>query len=51
MNQIEIWFGILMRKVIRRGNFKSTDDLQLQLQTFIDYFTAPWQNPLMDLSG
>jgi transposase len=23
MNQIEIWFGILMKKVITRGNFNS----------------------------
>jgi len=27
MNQIEIWFGILMKKVIKRGNFLSKDDL------------------------
>jgi transposase len=26
MNQIEIWFGILMKKVIKRGNFTSTED-------------------------
>ena len=28
MNQIEIWFGILMRKVIKRGNFLSQADLK-----------------------
>jgi transposase len=27
LNQIEIWFSILARKVIRRGNFTSIDDL------------------------
>jgi len=26
MNQVEIWFGILTRKVIRLGDFRSTDD-------------------------
>jgi transposase len=28
MNQVEIVFGIVMRKVIRRGNFISTEDLR-----------------------
>ncbi|WP_416274725.1 hypothetical protein [Lamprobacter sp.] len=27
LNQIEMWFSILARKVIRRGNFVSVDDL------------------------
>jgi len=27
MNQVEIWFSILVRKVIKRGNFTSVDDL------------------------
>jgi hypothetical protein len=27
LNQIEMWFSILARKVIRRGNFRSLDDL------------------------
>jgi hypothetical protein len=30
MNQIEIWFSILVRKVIKRGNFISVDDSQTQ---------------------
>jgi len=34
MNQIEIWFGILVRKVIRRGNFTSLADLQHKLEAF-----------------
>jgi len=38
MNQIEIWFGILMRKVITRGNFISTQDLKNKIFRFIDYF-------------
>ena len=27
MNQVEIWFSVLSRRVIRRGAFRSTDDL------------------------
>ena len=38
MNQVEIVFGIVMRKVIRRGNFTSTEDLRYKILAFIDYF-------------
>ena len=38
MNQIEIWFGILMRKVIKRGNFLSQADLKKKIEDFMAYF-------------
>lgn len=38
VNQIELFFSILQRKVIRNGNFTSRDDLITKLLTFIhDY--------------
>jgi len=38
VNQIELFFSILQRKVIRNGNFPSTDDLTAKLLAFIsDY--------------
>lgn len=45
MNQIEIWFGILMRKVVRRGNFCSQDDLKGKIQAFIKYFNETMAKP------
>jgi putative transposase len=45
MNQIEIWFGILMRKVIRRGNFASLADLERKLLAFVDYFNRTMAKP------
>lgn len=45
MNQIEIWFGILVRKVIRRGNFASLADLQAKLEAFVDYFNRTMARP------
>jgi len=45
LNQIEIWFSILARKVIRRGNFTSTDDLKAKIQAFIDYFNKTMAKP------
>ena len=45
MNQIEIWFGILSAKVIRRGNFQSLEDLKTKVVNFIDYWTKTWARP------
>jgi transposase len=38
LNQIEIWFGTLTRKVIRRGDFGSVDDLDAKIIEFIEYY-------------
>lgn len=45
MNQIEIWFGILMRKVIRRGNFLSQADLKKKIEDFMSYFNDTMAKP------
>lgn len=45
LNQIEIWFGILSRKLIKRGSFKSKDDLKLQINKFIEYFNIVLAKP------
>lgn len=45
LNQIEIVFGVVMRKVIRRGNFTSLTDLRRKLMSFIDYFNAAFAKP------
>ena len=38
LNQIEIWFSILVRRVIKRGNFPSVDALRERILAFIAYF-------------
>jgi len=45
MNQIEIWLSILMRKVIRRGNFTSIEDVQAKVTAFITYFNQTMAKP------
>jgi transposase len=45
LNQIEIVFGIVMRKVIRRGNFTSKEDLRSKLLAFIEYFNQVFAKP------
>jgi transposase len=46
LSQIEIWFSILMRKLLRRGNFLSQADLKTRILAFIDYSTGQWRNRL-----
>ena len=38
LNQIEIWFSILVRKLLKRGNFASTEALKARIEAFILYF-------------
>ena len=45
LNQIEIWFSILARKLIRRGDFKSQADLAGKIKRFIDYFNQTMAKP------
>lgn len=45
LNQIEIWFSILTRKLLRRGNFSSKADLKQQILNFIDYFNEKLAHP------
>lgn len=45
LNQIECWFSILVRRLIRHGNFTSTDDLREQILNFIDYFNRTMATP------
>jgi transposase len=45
VNQIEIWLSILVRKVIRRGNFTSQENLKDKVLAFIDYFNQTMAKP------
>ena len=45
MNQIEIWFSILARKLLKRRNFTSLDDLKVKVLSFIDYYNQTMAKP------
>jgi hypothetical protein len=45
MNQVEIWLSILVRKVIKRGNFISTEDLKRKVLAFIEYYNRTMAKP------
>lgn len=45
LNQIEVFFGIVHRKLIRKGNFTSVADLESQLKQFIEYYNNTMAHP------
>ena len=45
LNQIEIWFSILMRKLLKRASFSSKDNLKTRILDFIDYFNRTMAKP------
>jgi len=49
LNQIEIWFSILVRKLLLRASFISKDDLKARVLDFIDYFNRTMAKPLSGL--
>lgn len=46
MNQVEIWLSILGRKLLKRGNFRSLDDLREQILDFIAYYNRTMAKPI-----
>ena len=45
LNQIEIAFGIVHRRAIKRGSFRSLDELKERSLNFIDYFNRTFAQP------
>ena len=45
MNQIEIWFSILVRKLLKRGNFTSVANLVAKVLAFIEYYNRTMAKP------
>jgi len=45
LNQVEIWFGILTRRLLKGGNFSSTAELKQRLLAFIEFFNQTLAKP------
>ena len=45
LNQVEIWFSILVRRVLKRASFSSTAELRQRLLDFIAYFNKHLAHP------
>ena len=46
MNEVEIWLSILVRKLLKRGNFITLDDLRDQILAFIAYYNRTMAKPI-----
>jgi transposase len=47
LNQIECWFSILVRRLLKRSSFISTEDLKHQILDFITYFNHTLAQPFV----
>lgn len=45
MNQVEIWFSIIVRKMLKRGNFTSVADLVAKVLKFAQYYNETMAKP------
>ena len=45
VKHVEIWFSILVRRLLRRGNFTSKEHLRQRIESFIAYFNATMAKP------
>ena len=45
LNQIEIWFSILARRLLKRASFTSIEDLRSRALQFIEYFNSVLAKP------
>ena len=45
LNQIECWFSILVRRLLKRSSFSSTLELKQRILQFIDYFNTTMAKP------
>jgi transposase len=45
LNQVEIWFSVLVRRLLKRGDFKSLDQLRERIEAFIKYFNETLAAP------
>lgn len=45
LNQIELWFSILVRRLLKRASFTSLDDLKARVLQFIEYFNRTMAKP------
>ena len=45
MNQMALWFSILVRKLLKRASFTSVEDVQARVLAFVEYFNTTMAKP------
>jgi hypothetical protein len=45
LNQVELWFGVLARRFLARGDFSSAEDFENRFGQFLDDYNLNWAHP------
>jgi transposase len=45
LNQIEMWFGVITRRLLKRSSFSSIENLQMKINSFIEFFNKHLSRP------
>jgi DDE superfamily endonuclease len=45
LNQVELWFGGLARRFLKRGDFCSVDDFEARLLDYLDVYNTHYAHP------
>lgn len=45
LNQVEMWFSVLVRRLLKRSSFTSLDNLRERIEKFIAYFNTTLARP------
>jgi transposase len=45
LNQVEIWFGVLCRRLLRRGEFRSVEELAERILAFMEHYNCHYAHP------
>jgi len=45
LNQVELWFGVLTRRFLQRGEFRSAEEFEERLRRFLDDYNANYAHP------
>ena len=45
LDQVELWFSILVRRLLKRGSFNSVEELHKRIVEFIEYFNRTMAKP------
>jgi transposase len=45
LNQVEIWFSVLVRRLLKRSSFGSLTELRERIESFILYFNETLAKP------
>ena len=45
LNQVELWFGVLGRRFLAQGDFRSAEDFEARLRQFLDDYNDQYAHP------